>query len=188
MYRAVGLAARGQGIGLPITDPDKVAEIASAVRLEMTASPEGGRILLDGRDVSEDIRRPEISLYASAVSAIPAVRRLLVQQQQRLGRERGGVMEGRDIGTKVFPETPHKFFLTADASVRAQRRTRELEARGTPQPFEEVLRDMKKRDSADGSRADSPLTFDQRYVLVDSSGRPVEEVVSEIEGRVRGRI
>jgi cytidylate kinase len=188
MYRAVGLAAREQGIGLPIEDPGKVAEIASAVRIGMTASPEGNRILLDGRDVSEEIRRPEISLYASAVSAIPAVRRLLVQQQQRLGRERGGVMEGRDIGTKVFPETPHKFFLTADASVRAQRRTRELEARGTPQPYENVLRDMEKRDEDDGSRADSPLTFDQRYVLVDSSGRPVAEVVSEIEGRVRGRI
>jgi cytidylate kinase len=94
-------------------------------------------------------------------------------------------MEGRDIGTHVFPETPHKFFLTANPTVRAERRTRELADRGTPEPYEKVLREMEKRDRDDGSRADSPLTYDERYVLVDSTDRPVEEVVSEIERRVR---
>jgi cytidylate kinase len=122
------------------------------------------------------------------VSAIPAVRRVLVSQQQRLGREAGGVLEGRDIGTKVFPETPFKFFLTADPVVRAIRRTRELAERGTPQAFERVLAEMRQRDADDGSRADSPLTLDGRYVLVDTSARPVEAVVAEIEGAVRRAI
>jgi cytidylate kinase len=138
--------------------------------------------------VSGEIRRPEISQYASAVSAIPAVRRILVAQQQRLGRERGGVLEGRDIGTRVFPETPFKFFLTAEVPVRAERRTAELSARGTPQPYVDVLREMEKRDRDDGSRTDSPLAMDDRYVLIDSSGKPVEAVVAEIEGLVRGGI
>jgi cytidylate kinase len=185
MYRAVGLAAKERGVALPVQDPDAIAAIAESMGLELATSPEGSRILIDGRDVSEEIRRPEISLYASAVSAIPAVRRVLVGQQQRLGRRLGGVMEGRDIGTHVFPETPHKFFLTANPAVRAERRTRELADRGTPEPYEKVLREMEKRDRDDGSRADSPLTYDERYVLVDSTDRPVEEVVSEIERRVR---
>jgi len=188
MYRAVGLAARERGIGLPIADPEAVEALAAAARIELVPVSAGNRVLLDGRDVSEAIREPEISLYASAVSAIPAVRRCLVAMQQRLGRERGGVMEGRDIGTRVFPETPFKFFLTADPEVRADRRTRELEARGTPQAYEEVLRDMKKRDGDDGSRADSPLTLDDRYVLIDSTSRPLEAVVADIEGRVRKAI
>ena len=188
MYRAVGLAAQQHGMTLPILDPDAVAAVAEAMRLELETSPQGSRIFVDGRDVSEEIRRPEISLYASAVSAIPAVRRILVSQQQRIGRERGGVMEGRDIGTRVFPETPHKFFLTADPDVRARRRAQELAHRGKPEPYEKVLEEMEKRDRDDGSRQDSPLTFDQRYVLVDSSHRPVEDVVSEIEARVRKAI
>jgi cytidylate kinase len=188
MYRAVGLAARERGLGLPIADAEAVAALAAAVRIELVPDAGGNRVLLDGRDVSEQIREPEISLYASAVSAIPAVRRSLVGIQQRLGRERGGVMEGRDIGTRVFPDTPHKFFLTADPAVRAQRRTLELAQRGTPQPFETVLRDMEKRDRDDGSRADSPLTLDDRYVLIDSTSRPLEAVVAEIEGQVRKAI
>ena len=188
MYRAVGLAARERGIALPIADPEAVATLAAAAHIELVPDSGGNRVLLDGRDVSEAIREPQISLYASAVSAIPAVRRSLVAIQQRLGRERGGVMEGRDIGTRVFPDTPFKFFLTADPAVRAQRRTLELAERGTPQPFEDVLRDMEKRDRDDGSRADSPLTLDDRYVLVDSTDRPLEAVVADIEARVRKAI
>ena len=188
MYRAVGLATRERGIALPIAQPEAVASIAEAARIELVPEPDGNRVLLDGRDVSAAIREPEISLYASAVSAIPGVRRALVSEQRRLGRERGGVMEGRDIGTRVFTETPFKFFLTADPAVRAERRARELADRGTPQAYEDVLRDMEKRDRDDGSRADSPLTLDDRYVLIDSTGRALQEVVAEMEGRVRQAI
>jgi len=185
MYRAIGLAAHRRGVRLPIEDASAVSAIAEASRIELAPSPEGSRITLDGEDVSAEIRRPEISAYASAVSAIPAVRRVLVVQQQRMGRERGGVMEGRDIGTKVFPETPFKFFLTADPAIRADRRARELVGRGTPLSYGDVLRDMQKRDADDSSRPDSPLTLDGRYEVVDSSGRPVEAVIDDIEQRVR---
>ena len=185
MYRAVGLAAERAGVKLPIEDPDEVSAIAGRSRIELVPAEGGSRVLIDGEDVSDAIRRPRTSLYASAVSAIPEVRRVLVAQQQRLGRERGGVLEGRDIGTKVFPETPHQFFRTAAPEERAQRRTRELADRGTPRPYAEVLGEMEKRDRDDSSRADSPLTLDGRYTLIDSTGRSVSAVVDEIEGRVR---
>lgn len=185
MYRAVGLAAREAGVGLPVTEPDRVVALAEAGRIGLESSSESLRVLWNGKDVSEAIRQPEISLYASAVSAIPGVRRRLVAEQQRLGRERGGVLEGRDIGTRVFPETPHKFFLTASAGIRAQRRTRELAERGALRPYAEVLEEMTRRDRDDSTRADSPLTLDERYTLVDSTGKDVAEVVAEIEARVR---
>jgi cytidylate kinase len=185
MYRAIGLAAREKGLALPIDDPEAVAAIAEAVRLGVELAPAGTRVSLDGRDVSEAIREPEISRYASAVSAIPAVRRLLVKEQQRLGRTGGGVMEGRDIGTRVFPETPFKFFLTASPAVRAERRARELASRGTPQPYADVLSEMKRRDRDDSTRAESPLTLDEGYVVIDSGGKSVEDVIAEMEGRVR---
>jgi CMP/dCMP kinase len=185
MYRAIGLAARERGVALPIEDPEAVSAIAESVRLGVEFVPAGTRVSIDGRDVSEAIREPEISRYASAVSAIPAVRRLLVKEQQRLGRSGGGVMEGRDIGTKVFPETPFKFFLTASPAVRAERRARELAARGTPQPYADVLSEMKRRDRDDSTRAESPLTLDGGYVVIDSGGRSVDDVIGEMEDRVR---
>jgi cytidylate kinase len=185
MYRAVGLAAREAGVRLPIARLEDVVVLAESGRIGLEPSEGGLRVFWNGRDVSEAIRQPEISLYASAVSAISGVRRRLVAEQQRLGRERGGVLEGRDIGTKVFPETPHKFFLTASAEVRAQRRTRELEQRGMPRPYAEVLEEMTRRDRDDSTRADSPLTLDGRYTVLDSSGKDVSAVVAEIEERVR---
>jgi cytidylate kinase len=94
-------------------------------------------------------------------------------------------MEGRDIGTKVFPDTPHKFFLTASPEVRARRRQAELAARGTPQPYTQVLAEMEKRDRADRTRSDSPLAHDETYVILDSSDRNPQDVVGEIERRVR---
>ena len=94
-------------------------------------------------------------------------------------------MEGRDIGTRVFPETPFKFFLTASPAVRAERRARELASRGTPQPYADVLSEMRRRDRDDSTRAESPLTLDEGYVVIDSGGKSVEDVISEMEARVR---
>jgi CMP/dCMP kinase len=186
MYRAIGLAAREQGIPLPISDPAAVAAIADASSVELDVSGADTRVLLDGRDVTDAIRLPEVSLYASAVSAIPGVRRRLVSLQRRLAEKSGGVLEGRDIGTRVFPETPHKFFLTAPLSVRGERRARELALRGTPQRSEEVLAEIERRDLADSTRSDSPLTFDDTYTLVDTGTRGIEEIVDDLEDRVRG--
>jgi cytidylate kinase len=185
MYRAVGLAAREGGIRLPIEDPGVVERLARSLSIRFETAGEAIRVLLNGRDVTGTIREPEISLYASAVSAIPGVRRQMVAEQRRLAAEHGGVMEGRDIGTKVFPDTPYKFFLTASPEVRARRRAAELDARGTPQPLAEVLAEMEKRDKADQTRTDSPLTHDETYVVLDSSERGPQAVVEEIERAVR---
>lgn len=187
MYRAIGLATHERGIALPITDPDEVARIAETASVDLDVSGGETRIRLDGRDVSEAIRRSEISLYASAVSAIPGVRKRLVKQQRRLAAEKGGVLEGRDIGTRVFPDTPHKFFLTAPLAVRAERRAKELTLRGTPQPVEAVSDEIERRDHADSTRADSPLTYDETYTVIDTGRRGVEEIVDELEARIRAR-
>jgi cytidylate kinase len=186
MYRAVGVAARERGIGLPITDAADVERLAESLAIELETSGKEVRVFVNGREVTAAIREPEISRYASAVSAIPGVRRRLVSLQRRLAAERGAVLEGRDIGTRVFPETPHKIFLTASPQVRASRRAAELAARGTPQSYEDVLAEMERRDRDDQTRKDSPLTHDETYVVVDSTGRTVEDVVSEIDRRVRG--
>lgn len=184
MYRAIGLAARERGITLPLKDAAAVAAVADASSVELDVSDADTRVLLNGRDVTDAIRLPEISLYASAVSAIPAVRRRLVSLQRRLAEKSGGVLEGRDIGTRVFPETPHKFFLSAPLDVRAERRARELAVRGTPQRFEDVRAEIEQRDLADSTRTDSPLTCDDSYTVVDTGTRAIEEIVDELEARI----
>ncbi len=126
-------------------------------------------------------------MAASDVSAVPAVRRVLVRLQQELGRRTGGVLEGRDIGTKVFPETPHKFFLTARPEVRARRRYAELVAKGEPVDFDAVLADSLRRDEQDSTRVDSPLMYDESYAVIDTSDLTIPEVVDRIVGAVRER-
>ena len=182
MYRAIGLAARRNGIAFD--NAAALEHLASHVRIEFVPG-DPPRVLLDGDDVTGLIRTPEISMAASHVSAVPAVRRVLVQLQQELGRRNGGVLEGRDIGTKVFPETPHKFFLTALPEVRARRRHAEMIAKGETVPFETVLADSEQRDRQDSTRADSPLTLDDSYAVIDTSGLTIDEVVDEIVRRVR---
>src|SRR5207253_10782089 len=129
-------------------DEPALETLASSVRIEFVPG-ERPRVLLDGEDITHLIRTPEISMAASHVSAVPAVRRSLVKLQQELGRRDGGVLEGRDIGTKVFPETPHKFFLTARAGVRAARRYDELKAKGTAVDLATVLAETEARDQQD---------------------------------------
>lgn len=177
MYRAIGLAALRRGIA--VDDQQALESLASAVNLEFLPG-EPARLLLDGEDITHLIRTPEISMAASHVSAVPAVRRVLVRLQQDLGRRSGGVLEGRDIGTKVFPETPHKFFLTAAAEVRATRRHAELEARGEDVPLATVLAETEQRDRQDSSRADSPLSFDDSYTVIDTSNLTIADVVAAI--------
>ncbi len=182
MYRAIGLAATRAGIAT--RDEARVEELAGRVQIEFIPG-EHGRILLNGEDITSLIRTPEISMAASDVSAIPAVRRLLVRLQQEMGRRAGGVLEGRDIGTKVFPETPNKFFLTARPEVRAQRRHRELLARGDATNLETVHQETLKRDEQDSTRADSPLSCDDTYTVIDTSDLGIEEVVGRIVDAVR---
>ena len=187
MYRAVGLAAKSKGVVLPIADERAVVALAEAANVMVTGSAGDARTFLDGRDVSKEIRTPEISLFASAVSAIPGVRRRLAGMQRQLALTGGGVLEGRDIGTKVVPETKHKFFLTARPEIRARRRFDELSAKGSPPPYEKVAADMEARDRADSTRADSPLTSDDTYVVVDTSDMTIDEVVERLTATVNGK-
>jgi cytidylate kinase len=182
MYRAIGLAATRAGID--VHDAQALEDLASKATIEFVPG-DPPRVLLDGEDITHLIRTPDISMAASHVSAIPAVRRVLVKLQQELGRRSGGVLEGRDIGTKVFPETPHKFFLTARPEVRARRRYAELVAKGESPEFESVLADSLQRDQQDSTRADSPLTHDDTYSVVDTSDLTIAEVVEKIVSSVR---
>lgn len=182
MYRAIGVAALREGIS--VHDAARLEELTARSRIEFLPG-ERPRVILNGEDITGMIRTPEISMAASHVSAVPAVRRALVRLQQHLGRARGGVLEGRDIGTKVFPETPHKFFLTATPKVRADRRYRELLAKGQNLPFETVLAEASQRDEQDSTRADSPLTYDETYTVIDTSELSIADVVKWIVDEVR---
>jgi cytidylate kinase len=183
MYRAIAIAASRAGIDS--RDAAGLEPLAAAVRIEFLPG-DPPRVLLDGEEITSLLRTPEVSMGASNVSAVPGVRRVLVRLQQELGRRSGGVLEGRDIGTKVFPETEHKFFLTASPEVRAERRYRELLAKGEPSDLQQVLAATAVRDQQDSTRADSPLSFDDSYTVIDTSELTIDEVVFAIVGKVRG--
>ncbi|HYS53663.1 MAG TPA: (d)CMP kinase [Thermoanaerobaculia bacterium] len=182
MYRAIGLAALREEIDPH--DQDALADLASRTRIDFVPG-ERARVLLNGEDVTDKIRTPQVSMAASDVSTIPAVRRILVRLQQELGRRSGGVLEGRDIGTKVFPATRCKFFLTARPEVRAKRRYDELCTKGVSADFAKVLEETLARDEQDSTRADSPLAYDETYTVIDTSDLPIDEVVEAIVNRVR---
>ncbi len=164
MYRAVALwAAR---TATPLTDHAKLERLA--VEAEIVLSQDG-RVFLNGEDVSAAIRVPEMSETASIVSGVPGVRRALVAKQQEMGRAVSAVMEGRDIGTVVFPEAEVKIYLDASVDVRAARRLRDLAARGGAAQLDDVRADMVKRDHRDSNRPDSPLRQAPDAILLDSS-------------------
>lgn len=186
MYRALALHAIRSGVDLE--DEAALGRLAGGVEIGFETHGEERRVLLDGHDVSHDIRTSEVGMAASRVSAFPPVRRRLVEMQREIGHRRGGVLEGRDIGTRVFPGTPHKFFLTARPEVRAERRWKELQEKGSQESYEAVLAELQQRDHQDSTRADSPLTWDETYTVIDTSAMSIEEVVSSIVSTVRGAI
>jgi len=182
MYRAVALAARSRGV--PLDDPGRLEELVQSVDIALDAS----RVLLDGEDVTEAIRAPEVSTAASLVSAVPGVRRAMVEQQRAMAARESVVMEGRDIGTVVFPDADIKIYLDADSSVRAGRRLRELEQKGETAAPEEVTRQIRERDERDAGRAVSPLLQAPDAVCLDSTRLGIEEVERIILELVRQRI
>lgn len=191
MYRAVGLKALEAGVSLD--DEDAVERVAAELDLEMEVLADGATVIrLDGEPLGDRIRDESIAQAASRVATLPAVRRRMVELQRRFGGQAGGVLEGRDIGTKVFPTTPYKFFLDADPEVRLERRLGEHRSRGVDgADLEAVRRELAERDRRDSERADSPLTKDDSYVVVDTSELGVEQVVERLEreiGRIRRRV
>jgi cytidylate kinase len=182
MYRAVALVARRAGLGPKLDDGGRRAVVGFAERLGVSFSgdPRAQRVMLDGEDVTEALRAPEVSQMASVVSAIPEVRREMVRRQRELAARTGGVVEGRDIGTVVFPDATLKVFLTAEPEVRARRRLDELARRGVVASWEDVLEDQRERDRRDSTRRDSPLRPAEGAVIVDTSRLSLAEVVDAV--------
>ena len=145
-------------------------------------------MILNGADVTGEIRTPEMSMYASGVSAQPCVRAFLLDMQRQLARTHNVVMDGRDIGTVVLPDADVKIFLTASAEVRARRRFLELQQRGAPDTYEQVLADMKERDYRDSHREIAPLRPAQDAIVIDSSDQTLEENVQAILSTIRGKL
>ena len=168
IYRTIGLYALENGV-----DPKDEAAVTATlpdIQVGLEYGEDGlQHMLLNGRDVTKDIRLPDVSLYASAVSAHPPVRAFLLEMQRKLARENNVIMDGRDIGTVVLPDADVKVFLTATAAERARRRCLELEQRGTPQPFEKVLAEIEERDYNDSHRATAPLRQAEDAVLLDTT-------------------
>lgn len=187
LYRTVALSARRQGIGTE--DDAGLGALLGKIGISFRAVGEENRVFLDGEDVSAEIRTPEISLLASAVSARPVVREGLLGLQRRLALEApvGAVLEGRDIGTVVFPDADLKFFLEASSDVRARRRYEELFQKGSESTLDAVLADQTKRDRDDASRAVAPLKPADDAIRVDSSALPLSEVVQQLERIIRER-
>lgn len=178
MYRAVGLYMLRNGVDPH--DAINVAKRAPLVHVDVRYEDGEQRVLLGGEDVSEAIRNNEVSMAASAVSAVAVVRHLMVSRQQEIARARSLVMDGRDIGTCVLPEATLKVYLTADAEERARRRCQQLAQKGVDVPLEQVLSELKARDHADMTRAVSPLRQADDAVLIDSTSLTVEQVVDRI--------
>lgn len=182
MYRAVALWAIRRGVALD--DAQRLELLASSAEIDLT---QDSRVFLNGEDISGSIRTPEIAQAASKVSAVTPVRRAMVRLQQQIGEGASVVMEGRDIGTVVFPHAEVKIFLDAEPRVRADRRVKELREKGMPADGEAILREIAERDERDRTRPDSPLRQAPDAVYFDSTGLSLDEVEEGLLRIVRER-
>lgn len=182
MYRAVALAVMESSVNA--SDDVAVGSLAARIDIDLAGDPDSLRVTLGGQDVSEQIRSEEITRLSSVISAIPEVRRAMVARQREMGR-RGAVLNGRDIGTVVFPDADVKFFLTAKPDERAQRRFAEEREVDPLVDLAETLADMIERDRRDSTRADSPLKIAPDALVIDSTARTIQEVFAQMTAVVR---
>lgn len=191
MYRAITLFAMNKGL-IVDSEIDKVALLEKlpeiVIHFKYNSSTGVAHIYLNDVDVSKKIRSLEVSNYVSLIAAIPEVRKKMVEQQQAFGKERALVMDGRDIGTVVFPNAELKIFMTASANVRAARRYEELKERGDDVSYKEVLENIEKRDLIDTTRADSPLIKAEDAVVIDNSELTIEEQLDYILKLVKNKV
>lgn len=185
MYRAVALAAVQHGVNPD--DAVALGHLANSVVIDFVRNSGSERVLLDGEDVSAAIRTPEISLLTSKVSACPAVREALVRRQRELCIRGGFVLEGRDIGTVVFPDADIKFFLVATAEERGRRRFLELQAKGVAVDLAKTVAEVEARDAADSDRTHSPLRRATDAVAIDTTACGIDQVLGEMLRLVRSR-
>jgi CMP/dCMP kinase len=177
MYRAVALAVMESSISA--SDDIAVGSLASRVDIDLEGDPESLKVTMEGRDVTDQIRSEEVTEMSSIISTIPAVRRAMVKRQRELGK-RGAVLNGRDIGTVVFPDANVKFFLTAVPDERAQRRFSEESEQDTSVSYEATFADMIERDRRDSTREDSPLKVAEDGIIVDSTGLSIDQVFEKM--------
>lgn len=178
MYRAVGLAVSRAGV---VGNEQQIIALLPQIQVSFIQTPSGQHVCLNGEDVESQIRTIEIGNMASQVAVIGEVRRFLVRQQQALGEAKGIIMDGRDIGTVVFPHAELKLFLTARPEVRAQRRLLELQEKGEHPVYEDVLHDVNDRDYRDTHRAESPLRQAEDAIVVDNSDMTKDEQMRHIQ-------
>ncbi len=186
LYRTVGLAVLRRGIAP--SDCAAVEALLPELRVSLGYVDGVQRVFLGDEDVSDCIRTPEVSMAASAVSALPPVRAFLLELQQATARRQSVIMDGRDIGTKILPFAAVKIFLTASAEDRAQRRYEELLQKGMQVTYDEVLRDMRERDYNDSHRAAAPLCAAEDAVQVDTSGNTLEQSVAQLRALITERL
>ena len=186
MYRAVALAVNEAGIST--ADAAAVTTVAARADINLAGDPGSLQVMLDGRDVSHEIRTEEVTHLSSVISAIPEVRRELVRRQREMAARGGVVLDGRDIGTVVFPQADVKFFLTAVPEERAKRRYEEDRVRERDQTFADTLADIAARDRRDSTRADSPLAIADDAVVIDTTELNVEDVFRRMVEVVRERV
>ncbi|HJR09061.1 MAG TPA: (d)CMP kinase [Pyrinomonadaceae bacterium] len=186
MYRAAALAVVEANVNA--TDTDEVARVAARAHIELAGDPDNLRVLLEGRDVSAEIRTEQITRLSSVISTIPEVRRDLVRRQREMGERGGGVvLDGRDIGTVVFPSADVKFFLTAVPEERAKRRFDQDHIKEPELTFQDTLADINTRDERDSTRADSPLRIAEDAIVIDTTDLSVEQVFARMLEVVRER-
>lgn len=179
MYRAIGVAALEQG--LDTQDEAAVSELIRTLRMDMKPAENGGfRVWVDGRDLTDYIRTPQASRAATDVAAYAAVRSAMVGLQRKIAQGQNVILDGRDIGTTVFPDAPYKFYVSASLEERARRRHAELLARGENQTLEDVTRAIIQRDHDNASRLVSPERQASDALLIDTTGKSVDQVVNEI--------
>lgn len=186
MYRACALKCLKEGI--PADDEGAVAGIMEDINLEVKFIGGTQRTFLDGIDVSEEIRKPEISMLASTVAALGCVRRKMVALQREIAAKTSCILDGRDIGTNVLPDAKFKFYLTASPEVRARRRAEENKLKGFDSSYEQILKAIVERDNQDKNRKIAPLLVAKDAILVDSSSMTVDEVVAFIENKIQEKI
>lgn len=179
MYRAVTLFAMRNNLfdAEGNINTERLEQLLPEVKISFKLDPETSRPMacLNGEVVEQEIRSLEVSQHVSPIAALPFVRAKLVEQQQAMGREKGIVMDGRDIGTVVFPDAELKIFVTASAEIRAQRRYKELQAKGMPADFDDILKNVEERDYIDSHRATSPLRQADDALVLDNSHLTIEE-------------
>lgn len=186
LYRTVGYYVKSRGVAME----DRAGIIACLPEIGLALEYRDGvqRVVLNGREVGDEIRRSDISMYASAVSSIPEVRSFLLATQRDIAAKNSVVMDGRDIGTVILPDAEVKIFLTAPVEERARRRYEELREKGMETPFDEVLEQMKQRDAQDAERDIAPAVAAPDAVLLDNSGFEVEDSVAAVKDIIRQRL